>query len=89
MMGKSFLVFILDFLNLNFDMNVDQDTNELFFYSIDLNSACKFQLAVSKGNLPLKGNGQKNCYETKNLKILYDYILNTSKDNDTIELYTA
>lgn len=47
-------------------MNVDQDTNELFFYSIDLNSACKFQLAVSKGNLPLKGNGQKNCYETKN-----------------------
>lgn len=44
---------------------------------------------VSKENLPLKGNGQKNCYETKNLKILYDYILNTSKDNETIELYTA
>lgn len=65
MMGKSFLVFILDFLNLNFDMNVDQDTNELFFYSIDLNSACKFQLAVSKGNLPLKGNGQKNVTRLK------------------------
>lgn len=70
MMGKSFLVFILDFLNLNFDMNVDQDTNELFFYSIDLNSVCKFQLAVSKGNLPLKGNWQKKLLRDLKIKNL-------------------
>ncbi|CDG46460.1 uncharacterized protein LMUH8_2611 [Listeria monocytogenes] len=37
----------------------------------------------------MKVEEQNNCYETKSLKILYDYILNASKNGDTLELYTV
>ncbi|EAE8391441.1 hypothetical protein BOQ31_07485 [Listeria monocytogenes] len=72
-------------------MNVDQDKdiNKLFPYSIRFNSTCKFQVATSRGDIPLKVEEQNNCYETKSLKILYDYILNASKNGDTLELYTV
>ncbi|WP_262335546.1 hypothetical protein [Listeria monocytogenes] len=72
-------------------MNVDQDKgiNKLFPYSISFNSTCKFQVATSKGDILLKVEEQNNCYETKSLKILYDYILNASKNSETLELYTV
>ncbi|MBF2556078.1 hypothetical protein IA816_09760 [Listeria marthii] len=79
----------LDFLNLNFEVNIDRDTNDLFSYSIHFNQACEFQIAISEGELPLKGEVQNNDYESKSLKILYDYIINASKESDTLELYTS
>ncbi|MBC1998735.1 hypothetical protein HCJ67_10485 [Listeria marthii] len=79
----------LDFLNLNFEANIDRDTNDLFSYSIHFNQACEFQVAISEGELPLKGEVQNNDYESKSLKILYDYIINASKESDTLELYTS
>ncbi|MBC2128375.1 hypothetical protein [Listeria marthii] len=79
----------LDFLNLNFEANIDRDTNDLFSYSIHFNRACKFQIAISEGELPLKDELQNNNYESKSLKILYDYIINASKESDTLELYTS
>ncbi|MBC2039477.1 hypothetical protein IA759_04730 [Listeria marthii] len=79
----------LDFLNLNFEVNIDRDTNDLFSYSIHFNQACEFQVAISEGELPLKGEVQNNDYESKSLKILYDYIINASKESDTLELYTS
>ncbi|MBC2102988.1 hypothetical protein HCB11_11850 [Listeria marthii] len=79
----------LDFLNLNFEANIDRDTNDLFSYSIHFNQACEFQVAISEGELPLKDELQNNNYESKSLKILYDYIINASKESDTLELYTS
>ncbi|MBF2479376.1 hypothetical protein [Listeria marthii] len=79
----------LDFLNLNFEANIDRDTNGLFSYSIHFNRACKFQIAISEGELPLKDEVQNNNYESKSLKILYDYIIKASKESDTLELYTS
>ncbi|MBC2250269.1 hypothetical protein HCB49_09740 [Listeria sp. FSL L7-0123] len=79
----------LDFLNLNFEANIDRDTNDIFSYSIHFNQACEFQVAISEGELPLKGEVQNNDYESKSLKILYDYIINASKESDTLELYTS
>ncbi|WP_260449360.1 hypothetical protein [Listeria marthii] len=79
----------MDFLNLNFEANIDRDTNDLFSYSIHFNQACEFQVAISEGELPLKGEVQNNDYESKSLKILYDYIINASKESDTLELYTS
>ncbi|MBC1808155.1 hypothetical protein HCJ40_14190 [Listeria sp. FSL L7-0993] len=79
----------LDFLNLNFEANIDCDTKDLFSYSIHFNQACEFQVGISEGELPLKGEVQNNKYESKSLKILYDYIIKASKESDTLELYTS
>ncbi|EIL5149163.1 hypothetical protein LL198_001988 [Listeria innocua] len=79
----------LDFLSLNFEENIDERTNEKFSYSKHFNPTCNFQVAISEGKLPLKGEEQNNDYESKSLKILHDYIIKVSKESDTLELYTS
>lgn len=55
-------------------------------YSKHFNPTCNFQVAISEGKLPLKGEEQNNDYESKSLKILHDYIIKASKESDTLEL---
>ncbi|WP_260451919.1 hypothetical protein [Listeria innocua] len=61
----------LDFLSLNFEENIDERTNEKISYSKHFNPTCNFQVAISEGELPLKGEEQNNEYESNSLKILY------------------
>ncbi|EAD5846373.1 hypothetical protein AMC32_14850, partial [Listeria monocytogenes] len=79
----------LDFLNLNFENNIDYDTKEMFSYSKHFSPICKYQVAISEGKLPLKNEYTGDAYELKSLRILYDYVINASKESDRLELYTS